>query len=809
MAAGSIVLDLLMQTGSFETDTNRAVSTLKSLQKQAEATAAAFKGSFFGNLLASEFQQAVSAIGDLPGKVLEAVDAFNHLRDATGASIENISAIDRIARERGLGFDVVEQSIIKLNKALSDTNPDSTIAKALTAIGLSANDLRKVDPAEALRQVAVALSGYADDGNKARLVQDLFKRSIQEVAPLLTELARSGGLVATTTSDQAAQVEEYRKSTSRLKADIEDLSRSFLISLIPVLVESTAKLKEFFGVGPETAGTARTEVAVLEAQLKKLQNIGPGFSVAGFFGTEQSRNAEIDKVAAQLAAARTRLQAAVAGTSKAGAGRGFVNPELPSVGVIDTTPKGPKDDPTKRELDNQLKAIQAGIDAEKDLFATRNQFIQLYNGQNLLGLDNYYAALQAAQDEETKGEIDGYNQQIAALQAFQAKSTTTRVQYAEAAGKIADANVKIAKTTQDADRQTLLLGEQKRFAADALAKQYEAVNVQVLELKENFSAAAAIKFDQQFDSLTKIFTANGNQAGLQAIAVLRSAAIAAADYQKASLATQRTLEDLSNAEVRLGILQQTGALTSLGLLIRQREEREKQIPILEAEVAAQEAIAKAKGDETLARNAEQARINLEKLKASVDPLAASLNAAFGADLEQSLNDFVTGTKSAADAFHSFTNAILTDILKLGTKSIAESIFGGSGGAGGLISDFLSGRSTGGGSGGGFQGIGDNSSPPASSGSGAGVGLIAGVAKLFSGFFADGGVIPPGQVGVVGERGPELAYGGSTGKTISPIGGTTQNIVLNVTATPGMSRDTAMQQGAAYGAGIQKALARNG
>jgi hypothetical protein len=37
---------------------------------------------------------------------------------------------------------------------------------------------------------------------------------------------------------------------------------------------------------------------------------------------------------------------------------------------------------------------------------------------------------------------------------------------------------------------------------------------------ENFAAAAAIKFDLQFDALSKTFTANGNEAGLEAIATL-------------------------------------------------------------------------------------------------------------------------------------------------------------------------------------------------------------------------------------------------------------------------------------------------
>lgn len=47
-------------------------------------------------------------------------------------------------------------------------------------------------------------------------------------------------------------------------------------------------------------------------------------------------------------------------------------------------------------------------------------------------------------------------------------------------------------------------------------------------------------------------------------------------------------------------------------------------------------------------------------------------------------------------------------------------------------------------------------------------ITAGLKSLFSGFHAEGGMIPTGQWGVVGEEGPELAFGGRKGKTIVPM-----------------------------------------
>lgn len=76
----------------------------------------------------------------------------------------------------------------------------------------------------------------------------------------------------------------------------------------------------------------------------------------------------------------------------------------------------------------------------------------------------------------------------------------------------------------------------------------------------------------------------------------------------------------------------------------------------------------------------------------------------------------------------------------------------------------------------------------SSGKG-GSGLLGGVLKsvsssignFFGGFFADGGFLGPGQWGVAGEQGPELIYGGQTGKTVIPNGGQQGGNVYNIDA----------------------------
>lgn len=99
---------------------------------------------------------------------------------------------------------------------------------------------------------------------------------------------------------------------------------------------------------------------------------------------------------------------------------------------------------------------------------------------------------------------------------------------------------------------------------------------------------------------------------------------------------------------------------------------------------------------------------------------------------ESLNDGLTraimGAESLGDVFSRVADQIIADLLRIAIQQaiirpLANSLFGGMGG---------------GESGGGVFG------------------------SLFSGFFAEGGTIPTGKFGIVGEEGPELAFAGPGG-----------------------------------------------
>lgn len=240
---------------------NSIKGNLSGLEKQGRALSGVF-----GVLV-----PAASAAGIVAyvKSVNDGVDALNDLKDATGSSIENISALERVADRTGSSIDVVGSALVKFNQLLNEATPGSAAEQSLRAIGLEAQELRKLDPSEALRRYSVALAGFADDGNKARIVQDQLGRSYRELAPFLNDLAESGQLVAKVTTEQAAEADKFNKQLFLLQSNAKDAARSIVSVLVPALNQAFSDIKTFSSK-KELAGAA-SDVVRLKKELDGLQ----------------------------------------------------------------------------------------------------------------------------------------------------------------------------------------------------------------------------------------------------------------------------------------------------------------------------------------------------------------------------------------------------------------------------------------------------------------------------------------------------------------------------------------------------------
>lgn len=326
------------------------------------------------------------------------LDALNDASDATGDSIENLSALEDVARRNGESLETVVSTVVRLNKTLQEARPGSGVSLVLQRIGLDAAELRRLAPTEALQRLAVALQGYENNADKARLVQELFGKSLREVAPLLKDVADAGDLNATVTTRQAEQAERFNKQLAALSTNASNAARSLVGDLLPALNRLLESLSQTGVSGAIAATLGLDERAQLESRLTDINaRATRAADTVARLSEQLSRDPADAFLAERVEKSRQRLaalQREASGYSEAlkalanrvdpfNAGdraredRGFV-PSLPTVG--DTSSLGAttgnrapaKPDVSDAErylqtLERQLEALQANSVEEQTL----------------------------------------------------------------------------------------------------------------------------------------------------------------------------------------------------------------------------------------------------------------------------------------------------------------------------------------------------------------------------------------------------------------------------------------------------------
>lgn len=115
------------------------------------------------------------------------------------------------------------------------------------------------------------------------------------------------------------------------------------------------------------------------------------------------------------------------------------------------------------------------------------------------------------------------------------------------------------------------------------------------------------------------------------------------------------------------------------------EERQKAIAQMRTQLALFNAMNDAALSDAQRLQIEQLRLELEKLEAVADPLADKFNTVIKDSFSGAFADFITGTKSAKEAFRSFANSVMQEMARMMAQQLASKIFGNF--FGGLIPSF--------------------------------------------------------------------------------------------------------------------------
>lgn len=469
---------------------------------------------------------SVGAFASMVKGSIDSVDALNDIKDATGASIENISALEDVAARTGTEMGTVTTALVKLNGVLKDADPGSKQEAALKAIGLSAKELKDLDPAEALLKTATALQGFADDGNKARIVQELFGKSLKEVAPLLKDLAEQGKLVATVTTEQAEAAEKFNKQLFSLQKNATDAGRSITGALVPALSEGVERFllaqKHAGGLLETLALYARldyskdvaTNLAAVEKQIAQLEDRAKRVTSESARKGNDKQIADLRAQAAYLKELRQLKILESQGDNSDAVSRKFLGKK--SAGEIpEKDKKKPKTEKTaaqkaaEEEQKFRIKlgrdyAIEEGerVSAEAD---ARAKALQDIENQQKAYLGSIAKEVNAQQDlnEKMREEVQEIGLSTEALNALRLARLDAAIATQEQAIATADANNGSLTELEYLEQRLMLLKETrdltaaaqiKRASADTEKTQKEASKAFATELHGDLKGAFSAAF---------------------------------------------------------------------------------------------------------------------------------------------------------------------------------------------------------------------------------------------------------------------------------------------------------------------------
>ena len=207
---------------------------------------------------------------------IDSAAALDDMAEVTGASVENLSKLQAVAKVSGVDMGVVEGAMVRLTKALAGADDESKgAAKALAAIGLSMQDLRQMDSADALTAVALALNKYEDGAGKTAAAIAILGRNGAQALPYLKDLAEAGTVNATVTAQQAAEAEKLQKAWNRMTNDVATLARTIVMDLVPALQKLTGLANQpAVGVGGALAASLDRALVGgnIQARIRELQD---------------------------------------------------------------------------------------------------------------------------------------------------------------------------------------------------------------------------------------------------------------------------------------------------------------------------------------------------------------------------------------------------------------------------------------------------------------------------------------------------------------------------------------------------------
>lgn len=804
--------------------------------------------------LAEKFAAAFSigALVEFTASAIESAASLERMSQSAGVSVEALSSLRLAAAASGLSQDELGQSLKKLNVSIEQAagNASSKAGVAFRGLGIDVKDANGnvKDAGTIMGELATSFAGMADGPNKVAIAVALLGKQGQNLIPVLNQgaaglddfkaQAQAAGIVMSGAA--AAAAEEFEQKAAVLKATLVDgLGIQIGTQLLPVLRELMDQFAQtgsaggaLSGIASVIAGAFKVVAAIAIETVSEFEQFGKSAGALAAIGVAlvHGNLSEATTIWKQSTADNEAIAKSAEDRITAIYEAGGAN-ELAVISTIEAEKKRIRDpgfnlaegiasDAALKKLEQFRDTIKEQADAFGLGGAALVKF-KLETGSLAEDLKKagdeghkaaaaaieYATALQTKKDDKTVENFTaGIVKQITALDA----GGLALEAYELHSGSLGEALDRLGKKGEEYRATILatkgiLIDEQDARAVQALADKSD-----VLAGRLNKAALAA--FDLQNALLSKNLAAQNNAAGaagLEQLAIERAHVDALSKINELNLKAAQIQSDMAAQESKINLAHAQGQVSDIQAASQEAEVRANAVTQLNDIYTAEQGIAAAANDPALVDGVKKFGVAIDQLKVQMTQFENSVRSGLEGAFAHNFADLITGAKSFKQAILGFLKDIDKQFADMIAKDYAQKLFAGasggsSGGAFGGLAGLLSGLA--GGPSGGSTAASAVGAFSQNAGAGGGIGNIVGE-------FASGGTIPAGQVGVVGEHGPEYAYSGAADMQIVPTSSTGKNVSVTnhfIVQAPGgtISRQSQMQTAAAAARSIGQANHRN-
>jgi len=745
----------------------------------------------------------VASLGLFGTASINAVAALDDLSESTGLTVEFLSQLERVAIVGGHSLDSVAGSASKFAKNIGEAKTGNTeIAKTFEAFGISIDDLKSRNLDSLFLEVATKVATAEDNTTALALATKLLGRSAAEQLPFLKDLAEQGLGAVRVTTEQAAAAEKLQKEFGKMKVSATDLGVSIGNFLVPALTNLVQTFNDarkagglFEGVMAALGGGVTQTSERLQAIGKELDELRQKEKEAGSAISFSPLVTAAKQGARAIRQARIKeLEAEQRGLNAILAARQRDVPELTeppkaidASGLDDTAKKAAE---ALAKLEEQRAKRE--IDDAKQLASDRLRILEVFYNDGLVAETTYWDTREAIQSEALAKQVQATALEIKLREEAVGKTKPGTAERHKAVSELEDAQERLNKSQEEFSRfvvdNNLSAAKSTREYADAVRE----LDAQLADIEGRTGDAIAIRQEARNRTLRARLSNDPDAASK--LKAVEAGQVAQARFNDTREKGTDITARLALEEERIQNTLRTGSISELEAMRRTSAARQEAARSLNSVADALDKAGKDSGIKNLQLQAEQFRVEVEKLEGSSDLLKERFDQIGETALGDFLAEAVEDIDNVGKAFERLAKTILTETNRLASQEISKKILGavgfeGAGGFGSIMSKIF------GGGGGGA---------PATAGTS--------ITDLFGlAFAADGAHASSGDPFIVGEKGPEL-FVPKTGGMIMPngsFGGRGSSTVINNFYVQGnIDNRTQQQMAKQAGRSIDYSMDRN-